>query len=272
MRRGYADTQVGQIHYREAGEGPLMVLLHQTASSSVMFYRAIPLLAEKYRVVAMDNPGFGMSDPPPSQPTEGIPYYSRALTGILDHFGAQQAHIVGFHTGASIAVDFAAYSPERMKSLVIAPILAIKSEEERQDWLSRDDLKNDWVPDGKGEFVAKDILDYVAHFATEGDGETYLRELIANLQAGPKYWWTYEAVVKYDHHSAYAKLNCPTLVLNVENEVLYTYTKEAHEAIPHSQYVEIPGPEPNIRGWVAVVPEFPREFSEAVLEFVDQHA
>lgn len=270
MRRGYADTAVGQVHYVEAGEGPPLILLHQTASSSVMWLRAIPLFAERYHTIAMDTPGFGMSDHPAEQPTEGIPYYSQAVIGLLDHLGYEQANIVGFHTGASIAVDVAANSPERVKCLVIAPILAVDDQEERDDWLSRDDLKSGWTPDGKGEFLANDILDYVAHFATENDGETYLRELIAKLQAGPNYWWTYVAVVQYDHYAAYPKLQCPVLVLNVEEEVLYSYTVKAHAAIPHSEYVEIPGPEPNIRGWVAVVPEFPKEFSDAVMSFVDR--
>ena len=270
MRRGYADTEVGQVHYVEAGDGPPVVLLHQTASSSVMYARALPLFAERCRVIAMDTPGFGMSDHPPQQPADGIPYYSRAVVGLLDHLGLEQAHLVGFHTGASIVVDVGAHSPERVKSLIIAPILAIDSDEERDEWLARDDLKRTWVPDGKGEFLEREILDYVAHFATENDGETYLRELIANLQAGPHYWWTYVAVVTYDHYAAYARLRCPVLVLNATDEVLYSYTVKAHEAIGHSEYVEIPGPEPNVRGWVAVVPEYPQEFTDAVMSFVDR--
>jgi len=270
MRRGYADTEVGQVHYVEAGEGAPVVLLHQTASSSVMYARALPLFAERCHVIAMDTPGFGMSDHPPEQPAEGIPYYSRAVIGLLDHLGLPQAHLVGFHTGASIVIDVGAHSPERVKSLVIAPILAIDDDDEREEWLARDDLKRTWVPDGKGEFLEREILDYVAHFATENDGETYLRELIANLQAGPRYWWTYVAVVTYDHYAAYARLRCPVLVLNATDEVLYSYTVKAHEAIGHSEYVEIPGPAPQTRGWVAVVPEYPQEFTDAVMSFVDR--
>ena len=180
MRRGYAETEVGQVHYVEAGEDPPLILLHQTASSSVMWARALPYFSKRYHVVAMDTPGFGMSDHPSEQPTEGIPYYSKAVIGLPDHLGYEQANIVGFHTGASIAVDVAAHSPERVKS------------------------------------------------------------------------------------------QCPVLVLNVEEEVLYSYTVKAHAAIAHSEYVEIPGPEPNVRGWVAVVPEYPREFSDAVMSFVDR--
>ena len=109
-------------------------------------------------------------------------------------------------------------------------------------------------PTARDGFLETDILDYVAHFATPGDGETYVRELIAKLQAGPQYCWAYEGVARYDHYASYAKLQCPTLVLNAEDEVLYEYTKLAHEAIPHSEYVVIPGPSPRcVGGW----PSFP---------------
>ena len=78
--RGYADTSLGQIHYVEAGEGPPIVLLHQTASSSVMYARAMPLLAANYRAIAIDTPGFGMSDPPSSS-QDIIEHYADAVAG-----------------------------------------------------------------------------------------------------------------------------------------------------------------------------------------------
>ena len=48
MRRNYADTEVGQIHYRTVGEGEPIVMLHHTASSSITFHRVMPLLADRY--------------------------------------------------------------------------------------------------------------------------------------------------------------------------------------------------------------------------------
>ena len=83
MRRGYADTAVGQVHYREAGEGEVVVLLHQTASSSIMYYRVMPYLAGRFRVVAMDTPGFGNSDAlaGPPGPEGFIAQYAQAQEG-----------------------------------------------------------------------------------------------------------------------------------------------------------------------------------------------
>ena len=50
--------------------------------------------------------------------------------------------------------------------------------------------------------------------------------------------------------------------------MLHSYTELAHAAIPHSEYHVMSGPEPEVRGWVAVVPEYPAEFAEAISGFV----
>ena len=54
------------VFYREAGpaDGPVVVLLHGFPTSSHMFRNLIPLLADRYRVIAPDYPGFGQSDAP----------------------------------------------------------------------------------------------------------------------------------------------------------------------------------------------------------------
>ena len=63
VRKGYADTLLGQIHYREAGSGLPVVFLHESPLSSLMFEPALPLLGQLVHAVAMDTPGYGSSDP-----------------------------------------------------------------------------------------------------------------------------------------------------------------------------------------------------------------
>src|SRR3954454_18703393 len=66
----YHTVAVGDLHvfYREAGppEAPTLLLLHGYPSSSRQFDGLIPLLADRYHVVAPDYPGFGHSDAPPA--------------------------------------------------------------------------------------------------------------------------------------------------------------------------------------------------------------
>ncbi|NIR60047.1 MAG: alpha/beta fold hydrolase, partial [Gammaproteobacteria bacterium] len=66
LHRAFADTSLGQIHYRKAGEGPPLVLLHNTWLSSRMFFGVIPDLAREFTVYALDTLGQGDSDPAPT--------------------------------------------------------------------------------------------------------------------------------------------------------------------------------------------------------------
>lgn len=116
MRRGYADTPQGQIHYRTAGEGEPLLLLHQTGSSRI-FGKLMPLLAQKYRTFAPDNLGSGNSDPLP--PGVQISDLARSMVQFMDFLGIEKTHIFGFHTGNKIGTEMAAAWPSRVDRLVL---------------------------------------------------------------------------------------------------------------------------------------------------------
>ena len=115
--RAYADTPYGQIHYRYSGVGQPLLLLHQTSSSSEQFEGMITTLATAYRVLAIDTPGYGMSDPPPHQST--VADYARSVVAFLDTLHIDRANIFGHHTGAAIACEVAAASPHRVDKLML---------------------------------------------------------------------------------------------------------------------------------------------------------
>ena len=117
MKRGFSYTREGQIYYMEAGVGPALVLLHPSPQSSRVFWRLMPKLANRYRVVAFDTLGFGRSDPLP----EGItmPRLGASVSDAMVALGIERAHLFGFHTGNKIAAALAANMPERLARLVI---------------------------------------------------------------------------------------------------------------------------------------------------------
>ena len=116
MKRGYADTPQGQIHYLTAGEGDPLLLLHQTGSSR-QYWKLMPLLAKKYRTFAPDNLGSGNSDPLP--PNAQIADLALSMVQFLDFLGIEKAHIFGFHTGNKIATEMAAAWPSRVDRLIL---------------------------------------------------------------------------------------------------------------------------------------------------------
>jgi len=120
MRRQFCDTRMGQVHVVTAGNEPgtPLLLLHQTPRSIDEFAEVIPLLAKSRRVIAVDTPGYGCSDPVAGQPS--IADYAQAMLEVLDALGVDRVVVVGHHTGAVIGVELAAAAPARIERVVMS--------------------------------------------------------------------------------------------------------------------------------------------------------
>ncbi|MCX5043312.1 alpha/beta fold hydrolase [Aldersonia sp. NBC_00410] len=113
-----------KLHYHEAGvgNGPTIVLLHgggPGASSWSNFSRNIPVLAQQFHVLAVDQPGFGKSDKPIDHPQYFV-HSSSALADLLDHLGiTERVHLLGNSLGGGAAVRFALDYPDKAGRLVL---------------------------------------------------------------------------------------------------------------------------------------------------------
>ena len=116
--KAYADTDFGQLHYVSMGEGPVLLLLHQTPRSHDEFRELQPLLAQGRRVIAMDMLGFGMSAPLPAP--QRIEQFAAGAFALLDALGVSSADVLGHHTGAVVALEMAASTPDRVRTLILS--------------------------------------------------------------------------------------------------------------------------------------------------------
>jgi 4,5:9,10-diseco-3-hydroxy-5,9,17-trioxoandrosta-1(10),2-diene-4-oate hydrolase len=113
-----------RLHYHEAGvgNGPTIVLLHgggPGASSWSNFARNIPVLAEHFHVLAVDQPGYGRSDKPTEHPQYFV-HSASALKDLLDHLEiTSRVHLLGNSLGGGAAVRFALDYPDRAGKLVL---------------------------------------------------------------------------------------------------------------------------------------------------------
>ena len=92
-KRGYLDGPAGQVHYRRAGEGgePLL-LLHQSPLSSTQFDAVLPGLAARgFDALALDLPGYGMSDEPP--PGAALEDYAGIIPAAMTAMAIGRAHV-----------------------------------------------------------------------------------------------------------------------------------------------------------------------------------
>ncbi|MBP0456412.1 alpha/beta fold hydrolase [Streptomyces montanisoli] len=117
----YATVQGHQIFYREAGDAdaPAIVLLHGFPTSSFMFRGLIPVLAERYHVIAPDHLGFGFSDAPPAAEFD---YTFDALSdltkGLLQQLGVDRYALYVQDYGAPIGWRLAVAEPGAITAIV----------------------------------------------------------------------------------------------------------------------------------------------------------
>lgn len=119
VTRAWAETPFGRVHYATAGDGPFVLLLHQTPRSWLEFVDVIPLLAPSFRVVAMDTLGFGDSDRPEGE-TLTIDLMARGAVALLDALEIPRCALVGHHTGGIIGVELLATAASRFTRAVLS--------------------------------------------------------------------------------------------------------------------------------------------------------
>ncbi|OGW52873.1 MAG: hypothetical protein A2Z46_01320 [Nitrospirae bacterium RBG_19FT_COMBO_55_12] len=112
------------VHYLEAGQGPVLVLVHGLGSSSEVWRDSIRYLARGYRVVAIDLPGYGKSDKPRSD--YSIEYHAAALNDFIDALGADKVALVGNSMGGWVSAIIALNHPEKVSHLILVDSAGIR--------------------------------------------------------------------------------------------------------------------------------------------------
>ncbi|MEU5341768.1 MULTISPECIES: alpha/beta fold hydrolase [unclassified Streptomyces] len=129
LRRGYAPSPFGQLHYVECGTGEPVLLLHQTPRSWTEYLDVLPLVGATHRAVAMDTLGFGASAKPAGP--HSIELFADAAGALVEALGLERFHLVGHHTGGVVAVELAARYQDRVASLLLSATPFIDDEKRR---------------------------------------------------------------------------------------------------------------------------------------------
>ncbi len=113
IARHYLTVGTRRVHYRRAGTGPVIVLLHASPVSSEVYEPHMRIWSEQFTTITIDTPGNGLSDPLELGRQPLIEDYADALAETLAVLGVRHSACYGQHTGASIAVEFARRYPSR---------------------------------------------------------------------------------------------------------------------------------------------------------------
>lgn len=219
-RRAFVDTPAGQLHYRELGAGPPLVLLHEVAHSSESFSEVLPGLAERFRCLALDLPGYGDSYHPSDYP--GMAGYARAVVDFFDALGVTRTHLLGFHTGAAVAAEVAASFPDRVDKLIVCGLPDV-TEEERAQKLT---ALHPTVPDPDFRYLSE-LAAGLAFYAKRYWGTEYgHRYGIDFLKAMPNTHWGHRAVYEQRVRERIPLIVAPTLLFCSRDDAFVRFQPE----------------------------------------------
>jgi 2-hydroxy-6-oxonona-2,4-dienedioate hydrolase len=114
----FLELESGKIHYHEAGEGPVLLMLHGSGpgvTGWANFSGNLPYFAEHFRCIIVDFPGYGKSEPVQGDP---ISVCVQAAVAALDGLGIEKASLLGNSLGGQIASIVAAKHADRVERLV----------------------------------------------------------------------------------------------------------------------------------------------------------
>ena len=260
VRRGFADTPEGQIHYATAGKGKPVLLLHQTPRSWDEYRDVLPIVGERYWAIAMDTIGFGDSYKPREEGS--IELYAKGVIALLDALSIPRASIVGHHTGGVIAVEVAATHPERVEKLILssAPYVDAEDREKRKGKPAIDEVK--FKDDGSH---LTELWQKRKNFYPKNRPDLFTRLVIDTLKVGGRMEEGHRACGKYIMEKKVPLIKAPTLVIGgSEDPYSFPRMKPMADAIKGSKTAVIQG------GMVPMDEQMPEEFARVVLEFLDK--
>lgn len=240
VRRAYADLSWGQMHYRSAGDSntPVLVLLHQSPSHSVMYEKLMAMLADRFHLLAPDTPGFGNSDLLPAGVAADIPAYAAAITELLSHLGVERCGLFGHHTGAAIAAEIASEQPQLVAALALSgPTLL--SEEQKTALPA---MASYLPPVADGEHLAQ-MWQRIRTKDEEATPALIQREVLSALACGEAYGSSYLAVTQHDFAGCLAKIDCRALVFAGDRDPLFDAVQPTIAALAKGEGVALDGGE-----------------------------
>jgi 3-oxoadipate enol-lactonase len=234
------DVDAAPVAWREAGSGPLVLFLHGLGTTRSGFDPQLEALAERYRCVAWDMPGYGASPPPAAGLT--FPLLADAVAGLIDTLGETQVHLAGLSLGGQIALHTALRHPRRVRSLALldsSPAFGLDGTD-AETWkrLRLDALDAGQTPASMAARVMHSIMaPGVAEGALAAATASMARISAEGLRAAV------ECLPTHDVRERLGEVGAPTLVLvgEYDEETPLSYARALAAGIPGALLQIIPG-------------------------------
>ena len=258
-----------QLHYRSQGEDhlPVIVLLHASPMSSAIMLPIMNALSDSFKVIALDTPGYGQSDPLPQtqsgkgdtldnspepidslerinspEPIDSLEPYVKALNEFINALGLNQPLLYGSATGAQIAIEYAKAHPESIKGMVLENAAWFKDDE-------RSAILEQYFPDIRpqkdGSHLAlvwkmsSQLFHYFPWFDTSENArvghadmpaQVIQDTLMGYLTAGENYHLAYRAAFMNERPEQLQPVTVPTHILRWPTSLLKQYVDRLDDA------------------------------------------
>ena len=250
IRKGFVNTSHGQMHYRTAGSGPPVILVHGSPSSSRTYIDLIRRFSDQFTVIALDTAGYGNSTPllPGGQPE--IPDFARVLAETVEALGLERCVVFGSHTGAKITLQYAVDHPDRVAALIMdglsippGPIDYVWNRNYLTPFTINQDgsfIAYEWT---RGKDFGRNFPWYDKSPATrmngaDPDAESMHNARIDIFSSGPHYSAGYGAAMRYRAVPVVQQLTVPTVLMAIEPDPLYVHLDYLPDDVPDVLSVE----------------------------------
>ena len=239
VRRDFANGGGGQLHYYWCGDrqaGVPLLCLHMSPHSALIYENFVAAMGNQRLTLAVDTPGFGNSDVPLEEPA--IADYAAAMGDVLDALKLTKIHVMGYHTGTSIAVELARQRPAQVQRLVLvsAPIWTAAERALVEHRTHPQPISED------GSHLQRYWQEAVS-FSMPGRSLEMLGRIFPERLLNPAtIHWGHQAASRYSLQTTLVEVNKPILVLNPDDDLTeQTQRAQAYLRHPDSRIHDLPG-------------------------------
>lgn len=233
------DVNGRELHYAEQGDGPLAVLIHGYPLDHTMWLDQLSELSDLRKIVALDLPGYGMSERVTGAPLT-MEELASSVAGLIDALGYEQADVLGLSMGGYVALAVWERYPAAVRSLVLANTKSGPDSEEGK--AGREAQAQSVVAEGRAQLATK-LVGALLSPAHELTAAARLRTMVESTPVETIVASLRGMAARPDRTEVLPTITVPTLVISGEEDGLIP-PLDSHEmasAIPTSEFLVIPG-------------------------------
>ncbi len=233
--KGFVNVGKGQVHYRICGEGPPIILLHDSPRSSVLHLPLLKYFSKEFSTIAIDTPGYGNSTPLKKDGQLEIIDFANALSETILGFKLEKCPVYGFHTSSKILLEFAARHPNRV-SLAIMDGLSLPEGDTDHKFISS--YMRPFKITDTGSYLAEEwtrVRDFQRWFpwflkskktrlSSNQRKMDFMHAYCMDLfMAGPHFSDAYAAAMRYKAVKVVPKVKAKSIFMARKDDVLYPF-------------------------------------------------